>query len=83
MILEQSNPTELRQALSRGITQFSFKKLDGTLRLAVGTTNLSRIPANNHPQGVRQSSPNVVTFFDIEKSEWRSLNILQEIFIVR
>lgn len=73
-------PNELRRKLSRGVVQFAFKKLDGTLRNAVGTTNLSAIPQENHPRGVRQSSPKVVVFFDIEKREWRSVNHNQEIF---
>jgi hypothetical protein len=83
MVLTPTSPNELREALRRGVTQFAFKKLDGTLRTAVGTTNLATIPAENHPRGVRQSSPNAVVFFDVEKREWRSVSIRQEMFIFR
>lgn len=83
MVLTPTSPSELREALRRGVTQFAFKKLDGTLRTAVGTTNLSTIPVEMHPKGVRQSSPNAVVFFDVEKREWRSVSIRQEMFIFR
>jgi hypothetical protein len=83
MVLTPTSPTELRETLRRGVTQFAFKKLDGTLRTAVGTTNLSSIPTEMHPKGIRQSSPNAVVFFDIEKREWRSVSVRQEMFIFR
>ena len=83
MVLAPTAADELRTALRRGVVQFAFKKLDGTLRTAVGTTNLATIPNEHHPRGVRQSSPRAVVFFDVEKREWRSLSIRQEIFIWR
>ena len=55
--------------------------LDGSLRTAVGTTNLSNVPVDHHPQGVRESSPKVVVYFDIEKKEWRSVSRRVEVFI--
>jgi len=71
----------LRTELRTGIVNFAFKKLDGTLRTAVGTTVLSLIPEANWPTGRRESSPNAVVFFDIEKREWRSLSTRAEVFI--
>jgi hypothetical protein len=71
----------LRTELRTGIVTFAFKKLDGTLRTAVGTTVLSLIPEANWPTGRRESSPNAVVFFDIEKREWRSLSTRAEVFI--
>ena len=41
----------LRQRLRNSTVQFAFKKLDGTLRIAIGTTNLSSIPLDRHPLG--------------------------------
>jgi hypothetical protein len=81
MTLEPVSPSELRARLNQGVVQFAFKKLDGTLRTAVGTTCLSAIPLDGHPKGARESSPKVVCFFDIEKREWRSVNVLQEMFL--
>ena len=81
MNLSPIDPTELRALLRSRVVQFAFKKLDGTLRTALGTTNLSSIPAIKHPQGVRESSPSVITFFDMEKQEWRSISVRSEIFM--
>lgn len=81
MNLLETTHDELKSKLSRGIVQFAFKKLDGSLRTAVGTTNLSNVPVDHHPQGVRESSPKVVVYFDIEKKEWRSVSRRVEVFI--
>ena len=81
MNLSPIDPTELRALLRSRVVQFAFKKLDGTLRTALGTTNLSSIPTAKHPQGVRESPPSVITFFDMEKQEWRSISVRSEIFI--
>lgn len=72
----------LRARLRTGIVHFAFKKLDGDLRAAVGTTNLSSIPSELHPKGRRESSPRAVVFFDIEKREWRSLSTRVEVFAI-
>jgi hypothetical protein len=71
----------LRQRLRNATVQFAFKKLDGTLRIAIGTTNLSSIPLDRHPLGVRESPANVITFFDLEKSAWRRLSTSVEVFL--
>ena len=81
MVFQEVTPDELRSKLRDGATQFAFKKVDGTLRTALGTTNLTTIPTESHPKGVRASSPNQVTFFDLEKREWRSVSILREIYL--
>jgi hypothetical protein len=72
----------LRNRLRNGVVQFAFKKLDGSLRTAIGTTNLSTIPSEHHPKGSRESSPRVVVFFDVEKREWRSLSTRAEVFAI-
>lgn len=71
----------LRARLRTGVAQFAFKKLDGSLRTAVGTTNLSVVPSADHPKGVRDSSSRVVSFYDLEKRQWRSLSIRVEVFV--
>jgi hypothetical protein len=71
----------LRSRLRNGVVQFAFKKLDGSLRTAFGTTNLSSIPVDHHPKGVRDSSSRAVVFFDLEKQAWRSLSVRVEVFV--
>jgi hypothetical protein len=75
------NPDELQKKLKRGKVTFFFKKKDGTLRMAIGTTQLRFVPAEKHPKGLREPSPLVVTYFDILKKDWRSVSISEEIFI--
>ncbi len=81
MVLEPISPDLLRARLRNGVVQFAFKKLDGTLRTAVGTTSLTSIPVDHHPKGVKESSPRQVCFFDLEKGSWRSVSVNQEIFL--
>lgn len=80
MVLEPINPQELRNRLNVGTVQFAFKKVDGTLRTAIGTTLLEQVPLENHPKG-GTSSPKIVPYFDLQKQEWRSVSVYQEIFI--
>ena len=81
MTLEPISPETLRTRLRDGVVQFAFKKVDGTLRTAVGTTQLSAIPIESHPKGTGNPSDKSVRFFDIEKREWRSVSILREIYL--
>lgn len=74
-------PADLRTLLNERTVQFAFKKLDGSLRTAVGTTSLSSIPVDKHPTGNASSPSSVVTYFDLEKNAWRSVSESQEIFI--
>ena len=81
MNLKQVSPTVLRSRLKNEVIQFAFKKVDGSLRTAVGTTNLSTIPVESHPTGKREASEKQVNFFDLEKKEWRSVSSSREIYI--
>jgi hypothetical protein len=80
MVLQPINPSELRARLNRGTVQFAYKKLDGNLRTAIGTTSLENVPVDHQPKG-GESSPKVVVYFDLQKGEWRSVSINREIFI--
>ena len=81
MILSPITHDALRAELRKGVLAFGFKKLDGTFRTAVGTTNLSLIPTEHHPKGGRASSPRAVVFFDVEKRAWRSLSARVEVYV--
>lgn len=63
---------ELKEMLRNGVVNFTYKKLDGTTRQATGTTRLESIPEDKHPKGTGKTADNVVTYFDLEKEEWRS-----------
>tara|TARA_R110000868_G_scaffold322611_1_gene583584 strand:+ start:339 stop:566 length:228 start_codon:yes stop_codon:yes gene_type:complete len=63
--------TELKKLLSEGPTTFRFKKLDGTIRKMVATTNPEWIPENKE---IVQMSHDAVTVFDMEKSAFRRVS---------
>lgn len=65
---------ELRKILRKKILNFEFIKLDGEVRPARGTTMMKYIPDEDHPKGIRPSSPKVATFFDLDKMAWRSVS---------
>ena len=79
--LSQITPENLRTRLHAGIVKFFFVKLDGSLRECMATTKLTHIPADQHPQGVRESSDAVVVFWDLLVGRWRSANIRSQLFI--
>ena len=72
---------ELRQALNEGIVRFEFRKKDGTLRYARGTTNPDIISSEDMPKGKRTAQQKAVydsqtvAFYDIDKKGWRSMRI--------
>jgi len=84
MVMTPIDPDELRSKLNEGTVQFAFKKLDGTLRTAVGTTHLESVPIEHHPSGTGGvSSRASVRYFDIGKSAWRSVSSRKEIFLAQ
>ena len=72
-----------RDWLNQGVVRFSFFKKDGSIREAVGTTNLMLIPEDKQPKGTANAPVySTINFFDLQKSEWRSFNILSFIGFV-
>ena len=69
------NKTEilLRNLLRNNIVAFTFKKVDGTIRHALGTRNLtlaSSYTQTEIPTPKGEEQPN--SYFDVEKMGWRS-----------
>jgi hypothetical protein len=82
MVMTPIEADALRTKLNEGTVQFAFKKLDGTLRTAVGTTSLETVPMEHHPSGDGgESSRASVRYFDMGKNAWRSVSSTQEIFL--
>ena len=78
--LNQISPQVLSTRLNQGVVRFFFKKKDGSLRSALGTTALDNIPTKHHPKG-NGHSPKIVPFFDLNKQSWRSVSTAQEIWV--
>lgn len=72
---------ELREELRNRIVRFYFIKKDGSLREVQGTTRLAHVPADKHPQGVRETPPSVIVFWDLLAGDWRSAKVETQFFI--
>lgn len=77
MINSKNVADVLRMKLLTETVKFEFIKKDGSIRAAIGTTNLVVIPQDQWPKdmGAENKSPknaSVVTYYDMEKLSWRS-----------
>lgn len=62
----------LLQQLNESVIVVTFKKLDGDERVMTCTKNLSHIPEENHPKGVKEGKPGTITVWDLNANGWRS-----------
>ena len=66
---------KLSSKMKSSVVSFSFKKIDGSIRKAIGT--LKDVPAT---LGVREPNHSVLTYFDVEANAWRSAKIENLLF---
>ena len=71
---------DLKTRLKSGSVKFYFRKVGGELRIAMGTLDLSRIPAAGQPKGGKGPN-NCTAYYDLEKGHWRTVSESQEIWI--
>ena len=62
----------VKRQMRSGVAHFIFKKKDGTLREAWGTTNKSLVEKHTNGNGVTREMFSTTAYFDIEKGAWRS-----------
>lgn len=72
--------TDLKNKLKIGSLKFYFRKVNGELREALGTLDLSRIPSAGQPKGGSVSGDQTA-YYDLEKGAWRSVSSSQEIWV--
>lgn len=60
---------KLAAQMKKGVVSFSFTKIDGSIRKAIGT--LKDVPATKG----NESSNSVLTYFDLDSNAWRSAKI--------
>ena len=63
---------QIRAALAQGEVAVTFTKADGAQRVLRGTTDLSYVPASQHPKGPGRQNADVQPVFDLDVGEWRS-----------
>jgi hypothetical protein len=80
MVTISKSAKQLAKALTSNATfTFSFVKKNGDLRQATGTITDSLIPKELRGKKM-QSTANAVTFFDLNKNEWRSVSATSPIY---
>lgn len=65
---------QLIAKLKKGVAYFQFKKADGSVRNAIGTLNNVNFSYESKGSN-KKTNINLVTFWDIEKRAFRSLNM--------
>ena len=71
-----------RDAISNGFARFTYRKIDGTFRTALGTRSPSLIPIDKLPKGdmsdgaALEDNVKAIPYFDLDKNEWRSFSVL-------
>ena len=63
----------------RGRVVVNFRKVDGSLRRIVGTTNLSEVPSHQWPRISGLVPPTQMAIYDLEKNDWRRFVLLRVI----
>jgi hypothetical protein len=71
---------DLKNRLRQGATRFFFRKTGGDLRIALGTLDLSKVPASGQPKGGKGPA-NATSYYDLEKGAWRSVSESQEVWV--
>ena len=70
-----------RKKLQSGTYRFSYFKTDGSIREAVGTLDMSRIPEDKRPKSlssapdVRPENYNTFPYYDLNAGGWRSFRL--------
>lgn len=73
---------KIERGLKNGIVTFRFRKLDGSIRLAIGTLQKDILATKPIRKSDGSSSPMVQVFWDLEKNAWRSFQKGTEIDII-
>lgn len=71
---------KIKEEMQEGICSFKYLKSDGSERNAVGTLcigyiPLDKIPTDNKKREQREPNPLIVTYFDLDSTDWRSFKI--------
>ena len=68
---------KIREYLRTGLVSFSYAKVNGDCRTALGTTNPLLIPADKMPKSaadpdLSKERLGLITYYDLDKDGWRS-----------
>jgi hypothetical protein len=82
MYYSETTVSNLINVLDENVTRFQFKKLDGSIRNALGTRNELLIPKEEGVTYLDDISPKSVVFWDLEEKAFRSFSKNAEVSVI-
>jgi len=82
MNYSQTTVSNLINALDSSVVRFRFKKLDGSIRTALGTRNELLIPKQEEIKFIDDISNKSTVYFDLEEKAFRSFSKQAEVAII-
>lgn len=74
MVFTQVSISELRSMLDKGVVRFTYRKKDGSMRVALGTRNTDLIPCDEEVKEVEDiNAAKSTVYWDLESKGYRSL----------
>ena len=82
MYYSQTTVSNLINLLDENVARFQFKKLDGSIRNALGTRNELLIPKEECIKMIDDISTKSVVFWDLEEKAFRSFSKQAEVSVI-
>lgn len=82
MYYSQTTVSNLINVLDENVTRFQFKKMDGSIRTALGTRNELLIPKQAMVSYLDDISNKSVVFWDLEEEDFRSFSRNAEVAVL-
>ena len=82
MYYSETTVSNLINVLDENVTRFQFKKLDGSIRNALGTRNELLIPKEEEIKFIDDISDKSVVYFDLEARAFRSFSKNAEVSVI-
>ena len=82
MYYSETTVSNLINVLDENVARFQFKKLDGSVRNALGTRNESLVPKEDEVSFIDDISRKSVVFWDLEEKAFRSFSKNAEVSVI-
>ena len=82
MNYSQTTVSNLINLLDENVARFQFKKLDGSIRNALGTRNENLVPKEDEVNFIDDISKKSVVFWDLEEKAFRSFSKNAEVSVI-
>jgi hypothetical protein len=82
MYYSQTTVSNLINLLDENVARFQFRKMDGSIRNALGTRNELLIPKDECIKVIDDISSKSVVFWDLEERAFRSFSKQAEVSII-